>query len=238
MLFQEFFESLLACTWVAGGMSSGFYKRKFVKRMLEARDHKRKKKEKKRSLVSGQKRQQGFDSGQWMEVIKQVSRKELLCMQLRRVQRKTGCSTTTLDLAMGVMQSYIPFKLPKSVREADKYMREMSGAQVLLLHGCTNRRCSGHVFSPDDCALECPLCGDLRYDENGKPKEAVHYFPLKAKLQQLLKLPKFREALLFEKTRQVNEKYIADVFDSPRWKQLTEKAQYIGISHFVFFFIP
>ena len=219
-------------------MSSGFYKRKFVQRMTKARAHKRSKKVKKRSLKEKYQQpvEKGLDNCEWMEVIKQVSRKKMLYMQLRRVQRKTGCSTATLDLAMGVMRQYVGFDLPNSVREADKYMREMSGAEVLVLHGCTNRRCSGHVFAPDDCALECPLCGAARYDEKGKPLEVVHYFPLKAKLQQLLKLPKFREALSFEKTRLSHEKYIADVFDSPRWKQLSPAGQHIGISNFFFFF--
>lgn len=230
----------LCCSFQVTGMcnsNSRFYKRKSIfNGWLQARQKKRKKVKKKRSLRTQW--QEGLNSGEWMELIKQVSRKDLLCMQLRRVQRKTGCSTQTLDLAMGVMKEYLPFKLPKSVRDADKYMRQMSGARVMILHGCTNPRCpKPHVFTPDDGEHECPTCGESRYDANGKPKEKVHYFPLTEKLKELLKLPNFVQALSYNTTRLANANDIADVFDGPRWKQLTGTAKtllYIGMTNLLF----
>ena len=43
------------------------------------------------------------------DVIRQVSRKDMMCLELRRIQCKTGCSTNTLNLALDVIAPYLKF---------------------------------------------------------------------------------------------------------------------------------
>jgi hypothetical protein len=151
-------------------------------------------------------------------VLQQVTRKDLVCMQLRRVQTQTGCSTATLNLAINAISPYCKFELPR-LRYADNFWRKLSGAKVIRLHGCVTPSCT-HVFGPEDAQTHCPLCNEGRYDAANKPKETCYYFPLKDKLLKLLQLPHFRKALQHEWERPRNGDYIADVFDSARWKRV------------------
>lgn len=76
---------------------------------------------------------------------------------------------------------------------------------------------------PEDKSLQCPLCGQARYNSRGKPFEEVFYFPLKEKLKSLLRLSSFRKSIDHEFRRQShnqNEDIISDVYDSPAWKSL------------------
>lgn len=156
--------------------------------------------------------------GKLPEVIRQVSRKDLMCLELRRLQCKTGCSTNTLNLALNVIAPYLKFD-PARVQRADSLLKKLSGATVIRLHGCVGRHCS-HVFGPDDPAVHCPRCGTARYDHRDKPKEVLYYFPIKETLRKLLQLPAFRNALQHEWRRPKNPNYMTDVFDSPRWVEL------------------
>jgi len=130
------------------------------------------------------------------QVLQQVSQKELVCMQLRRIQSRTGCSTNTLNLAINAISPYCKFNLPR-LTHADKFWRELSGASVIRLHGCVGKSCT-HVFGPDDARTHCPLCNEGRYNVQGKPKETCYYFPLKEKIKKLLGLPHFHKALQHE----------------------------------------
>ena len=55
-------------------------------------------------------------------------------------------------------------------------MQAKAGVGFLALHGCN--KCNKFVFLPDDERKTCPyvkadgqVCGESRYDTNGKPKE-------------------------------------------------------------------
>ena len=55
------------------------------------------------------------------------------------------------------------------------------------------------------------------------------YFPLKPQLESLLKNERFRHLLMHESRRGKNQKYVSDVFDTPRWRKVagepTEKLE-------------
>ena len=67
----------------------------------------------------------------------------------------------------------------------------------------------------------CPKCGTRRFDDNGKPKEYVVWFPLQSRLTALLKLHQFQHAVRHESRRpQGDPDCITDVYDSTWWKEL------------------
>ncbi len=95
-----------------------------------------------------------------------------------------------------------------------------TGSTFLVLNGCGNPNCSGHIFLPDDDAEVCPNCNEAsRYGPDRSPIEVVHYFPLKPKLRALLKIPRFRSLLNYENTRDRNPDIMSDVYDSPAWRR-------------------
>ena len=70
----------------------------------------------------------------------------------------------------------------------------------------------------------CPKCGTSRFDDKGKPREFVVWFPLEDRLTRLLQLQQFCEAMRHENRRAQGDPsdpdIITDVYDSPWWQEL------------------
>ena len=77
-----------------------------------------------------------------------------------------------------------------------------AGEKRVDLHGCVG--CDKKVWGPDDNEIVCNFCGGNRYDSNGKPKECIIHFPLKARLESLLRCPQYLEAVRCEFERDKN----------------------------------
>ena len=79
-------------------------------------------------------------------------------------------------------------------------MQNKAGIKVQKLHGCV--RCHKHVWTETDKTTVCPICREERYDLKGKAKEEVRYFPIKPRLEALLRDSiTFQEAVEYEKHR-------------------------------------
>ena len=90
-------------------------------------------------------------------------------MQLRQVQRITGCSSKTLDVVLERLQPFLKgCEDATSLKMARVRARKKSDIKKLL-HGCVG--CDGYVFGPDNDETVCPKCGDNRYTVDGKPRE-------------------------------------------------------------------
>lgn len=84
---------------------------------------------------------------------------------------------------------------------ADRELREKSGVEKVILHGCIGVANDGqacqHVYGPGDARNRCPTCGHSRYKANGiTANEIVYHFPIKKRLQALLSLPNFKKLLM------------------------------------------
>ena len=89
---------------------------------------------------------------------------------------------------------------PLNLREGKNQMIDAAGVKCIKLHGCIGKDGDGnlceHVFGPVEKRVACPKCGQSRYQENGTTaNEEVFWFPLKERLEALLKLPSFRRLL-------------------------------------------
>lgn len=66
--------------------------------------------------------------------------------------------------------------------------------------------CDKYIWGPKDKTKTCPLCGGPRYDEEGVPFEEVMHFPLRPRLESLLRdSPEFADALRYEFERMQSE---------------------------------
>ena len=75
-----------------------------------------------------------------------------------------------------------------------------AGASCNKIDGCVH--CDKHVWEQKDKGKSCPLCGGERYDANGHAFEQILHFPLKPRLEALMRdSPAFREAVNYEKHR-------------------------------------
>jgi hypothetical protein len=127
--------------------------------------------------------------------------------------------------------------LPKNVRFADPKLQKMvcgmhyvflfffpfhinnkqqpspqAGARCVLLHGCIRQDCK-KVWAPGDLGDVCDKCGEQRYDEKGNPKLFVVHFPLGERIESLLQLQQYQEAVRHENRRKVgNQDYISGVY--------------------------
>ena len=81
-----------------------------------------------------------------------------------------------------------------------------SGEKQVQLHGCVD--CNRKVWGPDDSEDVCNECGGNRYDLKGKPKEYVVHFPLKERLQSLLRCEQYYDSVLWECDRSTNDDYM------------------------------
>jgi hypothetical protein len=145
---------------------------------------------------------------------------------MRRAQRRSGCSTKTLNIVLEMLTFYGHLRVKKkrpwrvNRKRITKKMAQHSGAVIIQLHGCAGVDCTGHIYMPDDPSLFCPKCGYPRRDADGRPYEECWYFPLRSQLRRLLKLESFRELLMYESRRRSSDDHITDVYDAPRWKSL------------------
>ena len=164
------------------------------------------------------------------------------CADLRRLQQRCGCSDVACDDFLSTFAKYFGgVQTPKNFRDYDKKMRKEAGAQMLRLNGCVH--CKKHVFLPTDKSKECPLCGHSRYDDQGQPREVrivldlnefsyilfpclqrVFYFPMKRRLEALLRVPSYSKMLQHEFSRPKNDHLMSDVYDSPAWKTFMGEA--------------
>ena len=68
----------------------------------------------------------------------------------------------------------------------------------MKLHGCVE--CNNYIWDEEDKSVRCPNrnCAGHRFDEKGHPFEEVTYFPLKSRLEALLRdSPAFLQALKY-----------------------------------------
>ena len=104
-------------------------------------------------------------------------------------------------------------------------MNKRAGIEVHKYNGCV--KCNKHIWDETDKGSICTNCGGHRYDTQGNPIEQVVHFPVKSRLEALLRDSiYFQEAVEYEKYRHYpREKYkgmMADVFstlhDGKRWR--------------------
>ena len=83
------------------------------------------------------------------------------------------------------------------VKDTQKRMMQAAGVKKVELHGCIGNggRCK-HIYGPVDRRRACPECTYSRYKANGTTaNEIVYYFPLRPRLQALLKSESFLRLL-------------------------------------------
>ena len=109
--------------------------------------------------------------------------------------------TATLEALNGELGDYLRSgkEMPTKINQADKILREQAGVCAHKYHGCT--QCNKHVWDENDKSSTCPLCGGRRYDTKGAPLEEVIHFPLKERLEALLRVDNYYDACLWETTR-------------------------------------
>lgn len=115
---------------------------------------------------------------------------ELLCLQQR-------CRLSNLQTACVKQSMEKTGTAFAKLKDTQNKMLEAAGAQKVVLHGCIGQagRCQ-HVYRPADQRRTCPQCGQSRYQENGtRANEIVYYFPLRPRLEALLKSKAFLRLL-------------------------------------------
>ena len=95
--------------------------------------------------------------------------KEQIYLQLRQVQRITGCSSKTLDVVLERLQPFLKGCEDATSLKMPRVRARKKSDIKKLLHGCVG--CDGYVFGPDNDETVCPKCGDNRYTVDGKPRE-------------------------------------------------------------------
>ena len=166
-----------------------------------------------------------------------LTKAERVCEHLREIQWQTNCSTRTLQTILNSLRGDFGKlirevdSLPTSVSQADKKMRDMvilkfvifvsfailvtivfvvkqAGENYVFLHGCIGEGCN-QVWEESDDGQVCPKCNAARFDDNGKPKESIIWFPLKPRLESLLSTTEFEESVRWEGQRcQDNDEYV------------------------------
>ena len=107
---------------------------------------------------------------EWVSVVGGgFTKEDDFCIDVRRLQQRTGCSDSTCEDIIKTFRRYLRIDAPQNFRQADGKMKSVAGTKCLRLNGCTG--CHGHVYLPDDGAKCCPLCGHARYNAKGKPHE-------------------------------------------------------------------
>ena len=140
-------------------------------------------------------------------------------LALRKVQRLTACTTTTLYTFLDIMDPYLVTGCTtQEIKTAEKELCARSGATMIKLNGCVGPNCM-HVFEPKDKDTHCPDCEHPRYNDVGRPNEVGFYFPLRDQLASLLRIPAYKEALGHEWRRSKSDHLMSDVYDSPRWRE-------------------
>ena len=125
-----------------------------------------------------------------------------LGVAVRRLQQKCKLSNMQATHVATVLEENGCGR--SDLRGADKEMQNASGVKLVKLNGCVHVVDDGskdgifcqHVYGPQDERRLCPERDTSRYEANGTtPNEVVYYFPLRERLEALLKLPCFRQLL-------------------------------------------
>ena len=101
------------------------------------------------------------------------TKEDMFCVNLRRVQQRSGCSDVTCKDFLETFAKLLNIGAVKSLHQCDELIQEASGARVLRLHGCVG--CHQHVWHPNDKETHCTHCGYARYKIDGKPFEVCMY---------------------------------------------------------------
>lgn len=104
---------------------------------------------------------------------------------LRKVQRKTGCTTKVLKLTLDAITPFLKNgkKVLKNgkknygrrLKNVDQRMLDKAGATRIELHGCT--KCD-YIFTPSNKNDHCVKCGHPRFNDKGEPNEVGNCFVL------------------------------------------------------------
>ena len=157
-----------------------------------------------------------------------------LCLSLRQLQHRRGCTNVLLEDMFEVMRPYLRCLSSVNFKSADKKMQEEAGVECIKLNGCVG--CNAFIFLPNDRRHICPKCGVGRYFESGDAKEEVYYFPMMKRLQSLMKT-KFAEKINHEIYRPRSSRYMCDVYDSPAWKEERGEIDYDLGEHVMYVFV-
>ena len=88
--------------------------------------------------------------------------------------------------------------------------RRQAGQKYVRLHGCVS--CNNKVWEESDVQEICPNCGAHRFDDKGKPKEFIIWFPFKERFASLLRTEKFVESVKWEGKRvKANPDYVTGI---------------------------
>ena len=163
----------------------------------------------------------------WHQVVGgPFTKQDMFCVDIRRLQQRSGCSDATCKEILKVFSKYLGIDTPTNLKSCDKKLHKTAGAQVLRLNGCP--KCNKTVLHPDDPVTHCPyvdsggtVCGHPRSD-----MEEVFYFPLTSKLKALLSLPKYKSMIQHEFLRSKTPGLMSDVYDSPAWKDFMGEVVY------------
>ena len=112
-----------------------------------------------------------------------------LGIKVRCLQQQSNLSCMQAENVASLLADHTDNK--PNLREADRTLAKESGVEKVVLHGCVH--CHQHVYGTKDKRANCPLCGGSRYkiDSTRTPNEVVYYFPLRKRLEALLRLPNF-----------------------------------------------
>ena len=106
----------------------------------------------------------------WVQIVGGgFTKEDQFCVDIRRLQQRTGCTDATCDDIIRTFSNYLGAKIPSNFKAADQKIQLKAGAICLRLHGCVG--CNKHVFFLKDLEEECPLCGHQRYNVKRKPNE-------------------------------------------------------------------
>ena len=99
---------------------------------------------------------------------------EDLCL----LQSKVKCTQKTVLEIIELFQKHTGLRCSKNLAAVDKKMQQAAGCSFLRLNGCPT--CGKHVYTQGDESTTCPrvnedneVCGQARYDEQGKPFEVL-----------------------------------------------------------------
>ena len=95
-----------------------------------------------------------------LDVLSDVER---LYAELRKVQCRTSCATSALEMILTKLKPFL--KLDVKQKFNDVAIKAASGAHCMRLHGCVG--CNKYVFD-DGAKVMCPLCGHPRYKPTTK----------------------------------------------------------------------
>lgn len=142
-----------------------------------------------------------------------------ICVSLRQLQRRRGCSHVLLQDVLETMRPYLRCLGPGRYTDADKKLQTEAGVFCHELHGCVG--CNNYVFPHDDKSLRCPNCLAARYADVTKkePNEMIYYFPIAERMQALMQTKRFEHCANYELRRRSNDDFMTDLQDSPAWQK-------------------